>query len=250
VPITDSKLTHPGFYEELKYAVRTFFSYHLREQLKPIYRPANQASSSYLLILLHGLYNTPYLFDKFLSFAREYHPLWFHSHHIYIPFCGQLHYGMNRYVFSVAENLRKINIPSDTPTIVIGHSMGGLVCRSFTQNHLDEFNIKGQITISTPHKGATIARLLPTTLGVDMRPGSNFLESLSANTSVPSVNIYTESDRLINPYSSLLWEAAENICLKGIDHGGSIMADSALEVIIAHLQKSTSAGQTQLESKT
>jgi Concanavalin A-like lectin/glucanases superfamily/PGAP1-like protein len=97
------------------------------------------------------------------------------------------------------------NLPVGARVVLVGHSMGGLVGRGALLDPDVAARVLGLVTLGTPHAGAPIAdpnvwRAIPfdhdlssaiswwrtRTAGArDMRPGSDFLQSLSFSSAVP-----------------------------------------------------------------
>lgn len=67
------------------------------------------------------------------------------------------------------------NVPASAKLALVGHSLGGLVCRAYAQEHDDDGRVDRLVTIACPHKGTRIAHVLPTALGRALRPGSDHL---------------------------------------------------------------------------
>ncbi|MCC6588987.1 MAG: alpha/beta fold hydrolase [Bryobacterales bacterium] len=85
-----------------------------------------------------------------------------------------LPYDWRRSNFKAAEALadRLDRIRDDTEVILIGHSMGGLVCRHYLESrrfdHRAAFaKVRALITLGTPHRGSPMA--LPAILGYDRK---------------------------------------------------------------------------------
>ncbi|PIP12350.1 MAG: hypothetical protein COX49_06075 [bacterium (Candidatus Stahlbacteria) CG23_combo_of_CG06-09_8_20_14_all_40_9] len=70
--------------------------------------------------------------------------------------------------------------------IIIAHSMGGLVSRSYVANvsHVDTTNFHRLVTLSTPHLGSKLGHFVPfgdeDGIG-DLLPGHDFLDDLNSN---------------------------------------------------------------------
>lgn len=102
----------------------------------------------------------------------------------------------------------------DSEIILLGFSMGGVVCRFYLQELGGVNRVKKFISISTPHHGSYLAYLY-TGKGVkQLRPNSSFLRKLeSTELSIEKLNLYsfrTSFDFLIIPNSSSVWDIAEN----------------------------------------
>ena len=106
------------------------------------------------------------------------------------------------------------NLGYNSSLVLIGFSMGGIVCRYYLQelNGLDR--VKQFFTISTPHHGSYLAYLLPLKGIKQIRPKSDLLNKLTLTESkLNELQIYsfrTPFDLMIIPSSSSIWNIAIN----------------------------------------
>ena len=104
---------------------------------------------------------------------------------------------------------------------LIGHSMGGLVCRYYIQElggRVDKL-----ITLATPHQGTEVARLGPGENARQMVPGSPLLKRLNQDEGwmegVKVVSLWSSFDAMIIPArSAILTGRSENIHLPLTGH--------------------------------
>ena len=110
--------------------------------------------------------------------------------------------------------------------IVVAHSMGGLVARSWLRTHGDA-RVAALITLGTPHAGTGLASYglgkNSRQMCADSRSGinscSDWLTCLQAATqTVPLVSIYSCHDNIVAPYTSAIVPGARNIGFDGIGH--------------------------------
>ena len=101
---------------------------------------------------------------------------------------------------------------------IIGHSMGGLSSRYYIKFLGGMYKVDDYVSLGTPQKG-TIMAILPITWvtkgGVEMIPGSSFLNTLNSGDETPgSVHytaIYAYWDELVQPYwNAKLYDGATN----------------------------------------
>lgn len=85
------------------------------------------------------------------------------------------------------EILQQTGAPRIT---LIGHSMGGLISRSFLQKYGGHQWIDQIITISSPHYGTYAAYLGPGQGARQMEPGSSYLKELNRKINWPPVRIH------------------------------------------------------------
>jgi pimeloyl-ACP methyl ester carboxylesterase len=85
---------------------------------------------------------------------------------------------------------------------VIGHSLGGLIARYYVQRLGGHERVHSLVTLGTPHGGTQAARLLPATLGRQLRPGSDLVAELSQpapDVATRFVAYWSDLDQLILP---------------------------------------------------
>lgn len=123
--------------------------------------------------------------------------------------------------------------------MVVGHSMGGLVARSYVQDLGGEDTVDTVITLGTPHRGTYASYLGLGPAAVQMRPGSDFLRGLEA-TARPSrvrwVAYYSDLDFLITPAVSakLVHPAfqATNVRLRDTGHLSLLLSSEVLRGVV------------------
>ncbi len=105
--------------------------------------------------------------------------------------------------------------------ILVGHSMGGLVCRAYIQHLEGARQTAKLVTIGTPHHGTVHACVLPGRNLRQMRPGSGWLDALNRGwTSIrlPTACAYSCHDEIVAPQDSGALAGTRNIPLAGIGH--------------------------------
>jgi len=73
------------------------------------------------------------------------------------------------------------NLGPDEQCDIIGHSMGGMVVRSYVQRQGGRRRVRRLVTLASPHQGTLLAWLLPGAGLRDLRPGSEFLRDLASD---------------------------------------------------------------------
>lgn len=125
--------------------------------------------------------------------------------------------------------------------VLVGHSMGGLVCRAYVDKYGVKF-VRRVVTLGSPHHGTVLAYLLPGPNLAQMQPGSAWLSRLNEKTpEVPVSTHYSVHDNIVVPQNSARLEHAATFVLAGIGHlsmafSQRIMA-SVLEDIRSNSQK-------------
>ncbi|MCS6995502.1 MAG: alpha/beta fold hydrolase [Casimicrobiaceae bacterium] len=107
-----------------------------------------------------------------------------------------------------------------TQLTLIGHSMGGLIIRSYLARYGAQ-KVDRVLTIGSPHHGSRLAFLALGENGRQMRPGSAFLGALNATalpTGVPFLSLWGWHDTLVLPPTSSRLAGAEERTLAGLGH--------------------------------
>ena len=102
--------------------------------------------------------------------------------------------------------------------VLVGHSMGGLVCRSYLARHGSD-RVERLITISSPHSGSELACIGIGKNAREMEPGSLWLKDLGqAGLPVPAVAIRTPHDNFVMPQDNQRLPGAIDVALEGVGH--------------------------------
>ena len=102
--------------------------------------------------------------------------------------------------------------------VLVAHSMGGLVCRSYLARHGSD-RVERLITIASPHSGSELARIGIGKNAREMEPGSLWLKDLAqAGLPVPAVAIRTPHDNFVMPQDNQRLPGAIDVALEGIGH--------------------------------
>jgi triacylglycerol lipase len=108
--------------------------------------------------------------------------------------------------------------------VLVGHSMGGLVCRAWLAAHAPG-PVARLVTIATPHAGSLLARGLPAPNLRQMCPGSGWLAALPMPQPVPLTALYSPHDNLVVPAAGARCELADtNEAHAGLGHLGLLFS--------------------------
>ena len=125
---------------------------------------------------------------------------------------------------------------------IVGHSMGGVVARTYVQQFDGEDKVDTVITLGSPHRGTYSAHLGMGPAARQLRPGSAFLRGLeeSARPSpVRWISYYSDLDAMVVPSSSakLVHPALEavNIRTRDTGHLSLLVSGEITRGIVAHL---------------
>lgn len=101
--------------------------------------------------------------------------------------------------------------------LLVGHSLGGLVCRAAVGNPRFWHRIAGIVTLGTPHGGSDLARFGGNRMSRGLIPGREIPRAADAavDPDCPKLAIYTPADDFVFPLAMLIparpgWE--EQIC--------------------------------------
>lgn len=140
----------------------------------------------------------------------------------------------------VAKRVRAIREATGGDRVhLIGHSLGGLVIRTYVQQMEGGDHAGVCATLGTPHQGtlAALAALVRPACR-QMLPGSGFLRELDeAPLEVPFVNVYAAWDGLVVPHTNARFEPAENHRLRLGGHWGLLLRGAAYRPIRQRLRR-------------
>lgn len=128
---------------------------------------------------------------------------------------------MDGYVAQLEKRVDDLTRRGASSIALIGHSMGGLVCRAYLSRQSvrpADAPAMQLVTLGSPHCGSLSAWCLPGTHLRQMRLGSDWLRQLPTNCPVPAVSVYSMHDNFVVPY-----EQARSVALapeewRGIGH--------------------------------
>ncbi|MCJ2164292.1 MULTISPECIES: alpha/beta fold hydrolase [unclassified Pseudodesulfovibrio] len=134
----------------------------------------------------------------------------------------------------------------DAKVILMGHSLGGLVCRCAAANPRFNHCVAGLITLGSPHKGSDLARFGGNRMARDLIPG-RFISRAVAGASdpdCPKLGIYTLTDDYVFPLDMLRtgrtgWQ--ERIC-SPMGHVWMLYSAEVADMTIDFLVATESAG--------
>lgn len=123
---------------------------------------------------------------------------------------------------------------------LVGYSMGGLVTRYYVQRLGGTRRVDRFVTLSAPHHGTEMARLLGTKGVREMRPGSSFLTDLARDADVlhrvKFTSLYTPWDIVIVPAKSSVMPQARNVKVGVGSHPGMILRMTSLRAVAEALR--------------
>lgn len=137
---------------------------------------------------------------------------------------------MAAHLRDVLDEVVAVNELSDDARIdVVAHSMGGLLTRWVLEDETYRNRIANVVTLGTPHIGSHLARLAATALTLELRPGSETLKRLEAQTfwgreeSPLLTAFWSPSDTVVLPAESAQFPSGRSIEVQGITHYGYLI---------------------------
>ena len=143
------------------------------------------------------------------------------------------------YVAPLARKLDEVVRP-DERAILIGHSMGGLVCRAYARR-FGGLRIARIVTLGAPNHGSVLAPLGHGADALDMWPASEWLRELAASEAgglpVPVTSIYSCHDNFVAPQASSVLAGAKNVPLAGLGHLSLQFSRRVAALVAAELER-------------
>jgi triacylglycerol lipase len=116
--------------------------------------------------------------------------------------------------------------------VLVAHSMGGLVCRSYLARH-GISRVERLVTIASPHSGSEIARIGIGQNAREMEPGSRWLKDLaSSDIPIRAISIRTPHDNYVMPQHNQRLRGALDIELDGIGHLAALFSRRTVREVI------------------
>lgn len=137
--------------------------------------------------------------------------------------------------------VRKVREKGYSNIFVMGHSMGGLVCR--VAEIWSQREITGIITVATPHAGSSLAPLAQLfASGRQMIPGSSFLRKLDENPAqCPVLSIICQYDELV-PRWSAEYPFGGDIKVHNLTHIGPIFSKNVAADVLDWINEGSRGG--------
>ncbi len=189
------------------------------------------------LVLIHGLWNTPKLFDNLLLRLHQPQTLLLVPH---LPHdlgrisIRKLAIDLDFYI----KNKFGENIPID----LLGFSMGGLIGRVWLQEMGGYKRTCRFFSIGSPHNGTLTAQFVPNLLfsGIaDMKIGSDLIKSLDNSLgylqNIRCTSFYTYFDLMVFPSYNSILPLGTSIPVPVLTHKSLIRSSKSVELISTSL---------------
>ncbi len=126
------------------------------------------------------------------------------------------------YAGLIEAGIQKLEKSTGQAPVVVAHSMGGLAVRHWRAQPLNAARVHKIITIASPHHGTWLARFGTTANTAQMRPGSEFLQTLQALEASQGygqfICFYSHCDNVAFPASTATLPGADNRHVPGQAH--------------------------------
>ncbi len=189
------------------------------------------------LILVHGLWNTPNLFNRLKKRLIHSESL------LYSPFlphqCGKVQ------IRDLATRLHEEINQSFGPEItldILGFSMGGLITRVWLQEMDGWKRTRRFFSVGSPHKGTLTAQLVPWLLApgiAEMKIGSRFINSLTDLSgklgSIECRSYYSIWDLMVFPGNKAVLPYGVSISVPVFTHKSLVKNSLSLNLIVEDL---------------
>ena len=148
---------------------------------------------------------------------------------------------IDNYADGIERRIDEVLAATGAPQVIlIGHSMGGLACRTYLRAH-GKGKVARMITLGSVHHGTRLARLGIGPNARQMRIGNPWLIALGATAAVPlpqgSVSIYSHHDNYVFPQETgSRLEGATNVAISGVSHLGMAFSPYVLGKLLEVLE--------------
>ena len=200
---------------EIKAFIKLFFVFHALEPLLNKHdAEVTESGHDTILLFVHGFFSNAGFWVPFKRYlhARDLKAL-------YTINLDPEFLSIDAFADQLAARVQKIRaVHRQQKLVLIGHSMGGLVCRAYIDRYGDDA-VQKVITLGSPHHGTVLAYLLYGPNLTQMRPGSAWLNHLNAKpANVPISTHYSVHDNIVAPQASARLEGAKTYVLAGVGH--------------------------------
>ena len=152
------------------------------------------------IILVHGYLNTNTGWVDFRKALQKEN-----LGPVYAPILHSSAQDIRKSALQIAEVIEQVREENGgKPVVLIGHSMGGIICAYCTQHIAPSGSIKSVVTLATPLRGTKTATISFGKAGHQMQCDSRFLNSLCAQLNYQPKATYfslgSTADEVVRPY--------------------------------------------------
>jgi len=186
------------------------------------------------IVLVHGFIST----GKIFFYIKK--KLLAQGHKCFAPTLKPIDakYGIEDLAIKLKDYIEN-NLEADSRFVLVGFSLGAIVCRHYLQELGGIDRVCQLITISAPHHGSYLSYIYPGKGMKQLRPKSDFLKNLEAKEFLlKSINLFsyrTPLDLMIIPNNSSVWKIATNKRFISPMHSSMLINSKLINEIIEQL---------------
>jgi len=146
---------------------------------------------------------------------------------------------------TVAEQAERLGelvertLPSHTEVAIVGHSLGGIIGRYWLQELGGAARARAFVSLSTPHRGLGLARLVPVPLIRELVPGSDLMKRLWSGSdrlaSVTCVSVVSARDHFVRDPEGAAFHPADLCVVDGAGHAGLLFSGEVHRLVVDRL---------------
>ena len=193
------------------------------------------------IILIHGLNNNA---SAWLYLGRVLRRAgWNVSTYDYRSLCVPV----DAILRGLDEHVRQVEAASGGRPLLIGHSLGGILARTWLQRPEYAERIAGLITLGTPHGGSKLAALAPGALAEQIMPRGALITALrdAAYPGPPCVALVSPTDEAVLPSSGLVPPQGWRLRMTTpVGHYGMLYCPSVARMVLEEVRNMTSENRT------
>lgn len=199
---------------------------------------ADPATAEIPVVLIHGYIHNR---SAFLVMSRQLRHAGFRYVHglNYNPLRNDV--GELAEMLSVEVDRIRTAAESDQ-VMLVGHSMGGIVARFYTQELAPPGIVDTVLTLATPHRGTYSTYLAPGPAARDLRPGSRLIRRLEEGARPSNtrwLSYWSDLDAFVTPavHGKIVHPAlhATNVRLRDTGHLSLLMSREVTSSVVDHL---------------
>lgn len=214
-----------------------FFIYHPFEPLLNRHDPTreHEATGATPVLLVHGFFANAGFWCRFKSTLQSQGISALYTLNLDPPFAD-----IDDYADQLAQRVRQVCAHSgQDKVLLIGQSMGGLVCRAYVHK-CGVHAVRQIITLGSPHHGTVLAYLLGGANLKQMRPRSAWLNELNATIiDIPQVTVFSIHDNIVVPQNSSALPGAQEVILTGMGHLSMAFSEELAGEVVALIRNGT-----------
>ncbi len=148
---------------------------------------------------------------------------------------------IERYLPQLNQRIAQLRARGADHILLVGHSMGGLVCRTWLHDHVTDGKTAdglrcSLLTLCTPWQGTRIARLLPGRNLAQMTHHSAWRKARLRTPDFPALSMYSAHDNVVIPYTSGIDEHIDSTELHALGHLSVLFDRRIAAAILARCQ--------------